>query len=80
MTRLINATALKQMIKDLHLIVSEDEVLRAIDKAPTLSSYDEAIRIIEETGEIFEAIRELTDIAEAQLVLERSKNGTINPN
>lgn len=64
---------LKRRIKKIGLICGEELVLQEIDRTPTLNSYDEAIKIIAESGEVFEAIRELTDIAEANLAHARFK-------
>lgn len=65
--RFIDANKLKREIKKIGLVMGEQLVLDTIDKAPSYSSYDEAIKIIVESGEVFEAIRDLTDIAENQL-------------
>ena len=67
MSRYGDIDKLKRRIKKLDLICGEELVLKEIDKTPTLNSYDEAIRIISEAGQVFEAIRDLTDIAENQL-------------
>lgn len=71
--RFIDAYKLKREIKKIGLVMGEQLVLDTIDKAPTYSSYDEAIKIIVESGEVFEAIRELTDIAESNLAQARLK-------
>lgn len=71
--RFIDAYKLKREIKKIGLVMGEELVLNAIDQAPSYSSYDEAIRIIAESGEVFEAIRELTDIAEANLAQANMK-------
>lgn len=78
MGRFIDARKLKREIKDIGLICGEELVLKAIDEAPSLSSYDEAIRIIKDSGLVFDAIRDLTDIAAddlRQAILKLEGNG-----
>lgn len=63
MSRYVEANKVKRNVRKIGLIYSEELVMKAIDDAPSLSSYDEAIRIIKDSGLVFDAIRDLTDIA-----------------